>query len=474
MLDIHEYPEAERVFWFFEDYSKVPHASYDCSAAADYLVRFAKERGLECIRDGADNVIIKKPATQGYESRPTVILQGHTDMVFETTADCKKCSKTDGVEMYRDGDLIRARGTTLGGDDGIAVAYALAILDSSDIPHPAIEAVFTSDEEVGLLGAAALDKSLLKGKIMINVDSDEEGILTVGCAGGMRTDMDFELNCECSAGTVTRVKVSGLLGGHSGMEIGNNRANAVKLLADVLCAAEGVRIVRIEGGNKDNAIPREAYADILASDAAINEAKATASSITKRWSAFEKDINISFEAIECNEACITAADSLRVIRLINKIPSGVIGMSKAIEGLVESSMNLGVCRVSTDGAHLTTSIRSGDGKKKEMMKDFLSEIAKECGAAFGTRGDYPAWEYKKDSHLRDVACRVYSEMYGKDAKVVTIHAGLECGIFSDAIEGLDCISIGPDNKDIHTTEERLSISSSVRVFEYVKRILKEI
>ena len=239
MIGLNEYPNAERVLFYFEEISKIPHGSFNTSPIADYLESFAKERSLEYVRDGADNVVIKKKASKGYEERPTVIIQGHTDMVAEKTADSDKNLDTDGLELYVDGDFLRARGTTLGGDDGVAVAYMLALLESSTIPHPALEMLFTSNEEVGLLGADALDTSGLNGKIMINVDSDDEGIFTVGCAGGGRVDFTLPINTCESEGKCYELTVSGLLGGHSGVEIDKCRANAIKLGAKILAYAIG-------------------------------------------------------------------------------------------------------------------------------------------------------------------------------------------------------------------------------------------
>ena len=260
MIDIHDFPDLSSPLRFFEEISAIPHGSGNCSAIADYLVSFAKERSLTHMRDAADNVIIKKPATEGYEDRPTVIIQGHTDMVAEKLATLAKDMKTEGLELVRDGDFLRAVGTTLGGDDGIAVAYALALLDSDDIPHPALEALFTSDEEIGLLGASAVDPAWLDGRIMINVDSDEEGVFTVGCAGGVRVDIALDVKSATCDTPAYSLSVSGLLGGHSGIEIDKNRSNAIKLTAELLSTVEGARLVKLEGGNADNAIPRDAYA----------------------------------------------------------------------------------------------------------------------------------------------------------------------------------------------------------------------
>ena len=474
MLNFTKYPNAERVFFYFEEISKVPHGSFNTSAIADYLEGFAKEHSLDYTRDAADNVVIKKGATAGYETRPTVIIQGHTDMVAEKTEDSTINFDTDGLELYVDGDFLRARGTTLGGDDGVAVAYMLALLESATIPHPALEMLFTSNEEVGLLGADALDTSNLNGKIMINVDSDDEGVFTVGCAGGGRVDFTIPVSYGESEGKSYELSVSQLLGGHSGVEIDKCRANAIKLGSKILANLGDVRISSISGGTKDNAIPREftvKFKSKFGVGGIFEEARASA---LKPYKDIEPNAKITLTECESLDKTLDEKSSKTVISMLREVKSGVIAMSEDIKGLVESSENLGIVRLNEDTFSFTVSVRSAKADKKRELIENLKTIAGKYGADVSVRGEYPAWEYKRDSHVRDVACKVFSDMYGKDAKVITIHAGLECGIFSDKIEGLDCISLGPDNFDIHTTEEHLSISSTARVWEFLKAMLKEI
>ncbi len=470
MLNLPEVGTARAVFDFFEKISEIPHGSANTDKIADYLVSFARERSLEYYRDEANNVIIKKPASPGYEGRPTVILQGHTDMVEAKSADCNIDMKNEGLQLYCDGDFLRARGTTLGGDDGIAVAYALAILDSDDILHPPIEALFTSDEEIGLLGATALDPDKTSGRIMINIDSDEEGIFTVGCAGGVRIDVMLPTRVAKKASQATRIRVDGLKGGHSGIEIDKGRENAIKVLGEILRGLGGT-VGEIRGGNADNAIPRWAECAVCGVEAekidgAIKEA-------ILRYKPTEPDIVITATPV-LDALVLDEEDSSRLVSLICEEPSGVVKMSEDIIGLPETSINLGIAEFSEALTTLSFSLRSSKGAEKQKLATRVTKIAENFGASCSSHGEYPAWEYRKSSPLRDVMCRVYSELYGKDAKVVTIHAGLECGIFADKLDGLDCVSIGPDNKDIHTTEERLSISSSVRVFEFLKEVLKNI
>jgi dipeptidase D len=471
MIDIHEYKDAEKVFYFFEEISKIPHASENTAQIADYLENFAKDRGLFCIRDKSDNVIIRKSATVGYESSPAVIFQGHTDMVADKVKGCDIDMDREGLRLYRDGDFLRAEGTTLGGDDGVALAYALAVLDSDDIPHPEFEALFTSDEEIGLLGATALDTSPLHGKLMINIDSDDEGVFTVGCAGGMRIDTKIDAKPAYETVSGFTLTVSGLRGGHSGTEIDKGRSNAIKIMAGILGKLTGVRISSVCGGNADNAIPRSAECVFTCDNADIlpDLINAAYSENTN-----EPDIRISYEKTDNIQKAYSKDSSERFIGLLNMLPSGVIAMSSEISGLVETSANLGI--VSGDGDALTASlsIRSSKNAAKEELRLSIRGMAESFGASVFERGAYPAWEYRKESRLRDIMSKTYSDMYGKNPEIITIHAGLECGIFSDKIEGLDCVSMGPDNFDIHTPDERLSISSTARVWEYLKEVLKRL
>ena len=471
MINFPDLGTAKSVFDFFVEFSKVPRGSTHTSAIADYLVDFAKARGLTHRRDEHDNVIIKKPATAGYENRPTVILQGHTDMVLAENEECRIDLLTDGLELYVDGDFLRARGTTLGGDDGVAMAYALALLDSSDIPHPAIEAVFTSDEEIGLLGAVGLDTSDLEGRLMLNIDSDAEGIFTVGCAGGMRVDIGLPVNRSVKSEGAYKLTVSGFKGGHSGVEIDKGRRNAIKALAMGLSMVEDICIASMSGGNADNAIPRSAECVFFAGDVqSVNFEKV----LKAEFGEIEGDMVVDFARIPGDFLSCDEESSRTILSLINECPSGVIRMMEDIEGLVETSLNLGILNMKDDKMEISFSVRSAVGKEKNALAERLHEIADAHGASYGMHGDYPAWEYRKESHLRDVMCETYRDMYGKEPVVMTIHAGLECGIFSDKMEGLDCVSIGPDNFDIHTTEERLSISSTVRVWEYLLEVLKRV
>ena len=474
MINTDDIRSCEKVVRFFEEFSKIPHGSGNTSLIADYLVDFAKTRSLEHSRDNADNVVIKKPATAGYENRPAIIFQGHLDMVAEKKPGASIDMEKEGLTLYRDGDFLKAKDTTLGGDDGVALAYALAVLDSDDIPHPDFEAVFTSDEEIGLLGAVALDPEAVKGRLLINIDSDAEGIFTVGCAGGMRSDISLPVSVESSDAESYRLRVYGFKGGHSGVEIDKGRVNACKALAEILALIGKVRIIEVRGGNADNAIPRECECSFSADGFDIAKALKTAKESIAKYLDIEPDADVIIEKRDTAPLAISESDSEKVVSILNELPSGIIAMSSDIEGLVETSLNMGILKTAEDSVNVSFSVRSAKGADKRALGDRLAAIAASYDAGYSERGEYPAWEYKKDSHLRDVMVEVYEKMYKKSPEVVIIHAGLECGIFSEKMPGIDCVSIGPDNFDIHTTEERLSLSSLARVWEYLKEVLKAI
>lgn len=473
MLDFSDFPSSEKALRFFEEFSKIPRGSGNTSAIADYLVSFANARSLEVIRDTSDNVIIRKPATKGYEGRPGVIFQGHTDIVALKTPDCPIDMDKMGLDLYRDGDYLRAIGTTLGADDGVAMAYALAVLDSDDIDHPEFEAVFTSDEEIGLLGAAALDTSVLCGRMLINIDSDEEGIFTAGCAGGARVDIALSPKVKTHIGQIYTLTVSGFKGGHSGVEIGKNRANAIKVAAEILSKLDNVKIGKAVAGSADNAIPYDAII-VFSTKSSILYISDVVNDVKDSLPEGETDAKFNIEMNISSAKVLSEEDSKNVLSLILEMPNGVTRMSEDIEGLVETSLNMGILRFDTKSFDLTVSVRSAKGEEKAKLLERIKQIAESHSASVSVRGEYPAWEYRKESRLRDVMCKVYRDMYGKDATVVTIHAGLECGIFSDKTEGLDCVSIGPDNRDIHTPDERLSLPSFNRVYEYLINVLKNL
>lgn len=468
---ITEEKDAQRVFDFFMEISKIPRASENSGKIADYLVEFAKSHNLFYLRDSADNVIIRKAATRGYETAPAVIFQSHTDMVADKVAGSDFNFDTDGLNVYRNGDFLRAKGTTLGADDGIGMAYALAVLDSSELAHPEFEAVFTSDEEIGLIGASKFDTSILHGKLMINIDSDEEGIFTVGCAGGEKIDIVIPYEKKATVDSAFNIKLSGLIGGHSGVEIDKGRENAIKLLATLLSDCKDVMICDFNGGNADNAIPRYAECTLYTSDAKKLSQKVFELEKTVRKT--EPDFKVCISPVTSQtQAAYSHRDSAKILQLLVKMPTGVYKMSEDIPNLVETSLNIGIIDSSRGRVKISVSLRSSKDNERNSLESEIVNLAKDYVADFTVRGEYPAWEYKKNSNLQSLMRKTYFDLYQKEPAITTIHAGLECGIFAGKIKGLDCVSIGPDNLGIHTTEEKLSIPSTVRVWKYLKALLK--
>lgn len=471
--------EPKNVFYFFEELCKIPHATFDTKRISDYCVAFAKERGLEVTQDEANNVIIRKPGTEGYENSSPIILQGHLDMVCEKTEDSDHDFTKDGLKLYIEDGFIQAKDTSLGGDDGIAVAMAMAILDSSDIPHPPIEAVFTTDEESGMGGAEHIDLSVLKGHTLINIDSEEEGILTVGCAGGISSYVTFPLQHEEMDGTVFQLKISGLKGGHSGTEIHQQRGNALKLMGRLLHQMQGqfpVRLISLEGGSKQNVIAMNCTARFLtdSKNAAAVEAAADAMLETwkKEFSDDEPGIKITLSKEPQTAARVVDEQTGKnIISFLYLMPYGVRGFVRKLDGLVETSLNPGVLRTTEEAVRVEFQIRSSMESQKSNLKEEVEALAALCQAECRADGDYPAWSFREDSPLRSVMEDVYREMYQKDPVITTIHAGLECGLFLGKRPDLDCVSFGPDLSDVHSVNERLDIASVQRTYEYLKAVL---
>lgn len=472
--------EPYRVFKFFEEICQIPHGSGNVREISNYCISFAKERKLFALQDEMYNVIIKKPASAGMEALPSVILQGHLDMVCEKNADVDFDFEKDGLRLAVDGDEVHAQGTTLGGDDGIAVAMALAILDDDTLPHPALEVLFTTEEETGMDGASHLDCSKLSSKYMINIDSEEEGVITAGCAGGLKShavfkadDMDFE-------GIEYELAVSGLAGGHSGAEIHIGRANANKLLGRLLFSLRkevDFGLIEINGGAKDNAIAREGAARIVIPeeqcDLASQIIDRCRKDIQNEYRVVDKDICIALNKKSSYKGRVQSfATAEKIIYLLFNSPYGVQSMSADLPGLVESSLNLGVVRTKDDEITLTWAVRSSVKSRKWLINDQLLYMTEMLGGDYTWRGDYPEWAYRPESPLRTLAVNTYEKMFGKKPVVSTIHAGLECGLFSEKMPDVDMISIGPDLKDIHTPNERLSISSTKRTFNYICEMLR--
>lgn len=467
--------KPEKVFGFFESICQIPHGSENTKALSDWLVAFAKERGLEYYQDELNDVIIIKEASEGYEDSEPVIMQGHMDMVCNKVDDCTKDMAAEGLDLAIDGDFVYAEGTTLGGDDGVAVAFMLAILDDDSVKHPRFEAVFTVDEETGLYGAEAIDVSPLKGKRFINVDSEDEGILTVGCAGGVSAIANLPVTRASYDGQAFEIGISGLLGGHSGTEIilgGENAIRALGRLLFELVDLAGARIVRIDGGVADNVIPVSAKAVVVSP--AADKVKGLCDeyrAIFAHEFKVDPDFKLTVMETAAEELPLDEASSLKATAYLTGTPNGVEKMTQGIDGLPQTSLSLGILKTFADHLEYTFCIRSSVDTEREMLVRRLDNQIRVIGGSLRTEGPYPGWEYAPVSPLRDLICEVYREQYGKDMIIEAIHAGLECGYFAGKMPELDCVSIGPDVKDVHTPNERLSISSTQRTWDLVVEVL---
>lgn len=471
--------EPRKVFHYFEDICNIPHGSTNLDGISSYLETFAEDRNLFHIRDKSNNVIIVKEATVGYESVEPIILQGHMDMVAVKKEDCDIDLTKDPLRLKVDGDFVYADGTSLGGDDGIAVAYILAILDSDDISHPRIEAVITTDEEIGMEGATAIDLSMLKAKRMMNIDSEEEGILLTSCAGGARVDCKIPVEREEKQGSYFSVKVSGLTGGHSGTEINKERGNAIKLMGRILYTISKtipVQIEQLNGGEKDNAIPREAKATLFVPEDLqsqfVDTLKEIETELKNENQTKEKALSVVYEKQQnTSGSVLNSVSTKRVADFLTLLPNGVQAMSADIPGLVETSLNVGILTLKDNELITSSAVRSSIESAKRNLIEQLAIISDMAGGKISVYGEYPGWQFDPDSKLRATMVEVYRDMFGKEVKVEALHAGLECGIMISKIPGLDCVSFGPNIYDIHTTEEKLSISSTERMWKYILKIL---
>ena len=480
-MSVLENCQPKKVFAFFEELCAIPHGSHNTKAISDYCVAFAKSCGLAVEQDAHNNVIIRKDASAGYENAPTVILQGHLDMVCVKDADCPKDMAKEGLDLVVEGDFVRAKGTSLGGDDGIAVAMALAILDDDTLPHPALEALFTVDEEVGMLGAMALDFSTLKGRWLINIDSEEEGIITVGCAGGTTLDCLLPLRREERRGVCCTVTLAELKGGHSGTEIHKGRASATALLGRLLqemASAAPYGLVTLQGGTVGNAIPCTAEATLVASAGDVAALQAAceqcAAILRHEYAVTDADMSITFAAgEETTVSAVDAAGTNAAVFALAQLPQGVVTMSQDMEGLVQTSLNLGVLTMSESEMQMRFTIRSSVESQKLWLRHRLEGFMAFVGGKAEVVTDYPGWEFRRDSALRELVVACYREQYGAEPEVAAIHAGLECGILCGKAPDLDCVSIGPDIHDIHSPQERLSISSTQRVYEMMLKVLEK-
>lgn len=491
---------------YFKEIAEIPHGSGNTAQIRDYCVEFAKSYGLDFYTDELNNVVIKKPATKGFEAHETVVLQGHLDMVCEKDPDVEFDFTRDALRLRTEGDFLMATGTTLGGDDGIAVAMMLSILASDSIEHPPIECVFTTDEETGMYGAEALDPNQLCGRKLINIDSEDEGVFTVGCAGGTTCEVTLDIDehdLYCADAGLSdaesmdildsneafvEIKVSGLIGGHSGVEINKGRQNSNIVLFGLLSnmAERGLqfKLCDICGGSKDNVITNKTVCTIVIDKEMISVLSNLVSEYIEK-TRVDTDPNLQINLCEVSHGSSegTGRKSLKIlspdctktlVSMLSAYPNGIRKMSDDIENLPQTSLNFAVGSLADGKLTLRFSVRSSVTLEKEELVKKLEDISSKYGAKFSRYGDYPAWEYRKDSPLRDTMVSVFEKMYGKSPRIEVIHAGLECGLFSEKLPGLDAVSIGPDLFDIHSPNERLSLSSAERVYEFILKVLKEL
>ena len=471
----------QKILDFFYELCKIPRRSGNEAAVCAWLCAFAGERGLDYSTDELHNVVIRKPAANGGTGE-TVVLQGHTDMVCAAAPESVFHPEFDGVIPVLEGDILRAEGTTLGADNGIAVATMLAILDADDLRHPPLECVFTTQEETGLFGAKAIDPALISGRTMINLDSEEEGVATVSCAGGKRLRLELQSELRIGRGYTLTISIDGLRGGHSGTDIGLERQNAIKLLGEALNEAGG-DIAMLDGGEADNAIPRSASATLLFADAASQKAAEEALNTWAEEAVADLNarepglsIEISAAAVPTDEQlCLPAEAGNALRRLLAVLPWGVRARNPEAGGFIVASENVGVIGLEDDGSlHLVSSLRSSDPRWMRVMSREIETLAAAFGFSCTAGSEYPGWSYAPQSRIRDVMSTVYRELFGKDLRIEAIHAGLECGIFCEKLPGLDAIAIGPDITGCHTPEERLNVSSAERVAKLVCAVLERL
>jgi len=469
------------VFTAFEEICGIPHGSYNIDEISGYLKTCAQNAGCECVQDKEKNILIRIPASAGYEDEETLILQGHMDMVAvhrDKNVDMKKHI----LDIMHDDEWVYAKDSSLGGDDGIAVAMMMAIMRDKSIEHPALELLITTNEEVGMDGAVGLDTSMLKGKRLLNLDSEDEGIFTVGCAGGVRVVAHYPLNTNEKLAYKARrayIYIKGLNGGHSGQMIHKGRANACRIASRILytLADMGVALIQIDGGTAANAIPCEAKAEIAVPADRTADVKEAFEKLKKdilheyhgKDDAMQLELEIKDEEVT---SAALAEQTKKFAAFIIAAPDGVQAMSGVVDGLVETSLNLGILKSAEGNADAVFELRSMIGSAAAHLKDRVVETAKSFGAECSVSSSYPEWEYREESPLRDKMVAVFKDMYGREPVVEVIHAGLECGVLAKKIEGFDAVSIGPDMQDIHTVNEKLSIKSVGRCWDYVKEVLK--
>lgn len=475
--------KPEKLFHFFEDISAIPRGSGNEKAISDFLVAFANERNLWVYQDEVHNVIIKKAATPGHEAAPAVMMQGHIDMVCDKLAGVEHDFENDGIELVVKDGVLSANGTTLGADNGVAVALMMMALDDDALVHPALECVFTTDEETGLVGAETLDKSQIDARIMINLDSEEEGVATVSCAGGVVATYTRAIAREHKQGTTLTLEISGLLGGHSGADIHLERGNGDLLMARIvehLLRDDAASLVGFAGGTKDNAINRECkavlvYADEAAAQAGVELAQGLIDDIKAELEVFDPGFTCTLDLANNVEVeAMAKTDALALIRALRLAPNGVMRRNVAADDAVEVSSNIGVVDANGDEIKILLSPRSSITSLQEDVKDHIRILAEVLGFDVVFEYEYPGWSYAEHSAVRDVFCESYRELFGTELRIESIHAGLECGLFAAALDGLDAIAVGPQLADVHTPDEHMDLASFERFYVLLVDVLKRL
>ncbi|MDQ1266835.1 MAG: dipeptidase [Bacteroidota bacterium] len=471
------------VWHYFEEICKYPHPSKKEEKLAAYIMKWAEEKGFESLTDKIGNIIIRKPATKGMENRKPVIIQGHIDMVCEKNSDVEFDFDNDSIQTYIDGDWVKAKGTTLGADNGIGVAMGMAVFDSKDIPHPPMELLCTLDEETGLTGAGQLEPGLLKGEILINIDSEEDGAFTIGCAGGMNTAASFAYEAdEIPADSIAfQLAIKGCRGGHSGIEIHDGRANAAKILNRILWNLTkkfNIKLSDFNSGSKHNAIPREAFATIVISKAANGDftkyIEDFSEILVAEWKTKEPNINLSAVSVDLPQRVMSSDMQRRVLNTFYAVAHGVMRMSPDIPGLVQSSTNFAIVETHENEVYVLTSQRSSIESEKLNVAGKV-RAAFELGGATVTQGEgYPGWEPNIESPILKTAVNVFKDMFKKEPKIEAIHAGLECGLVSEKYPGMDMLSFGPNLVDVHSPDERIQISTVANAWNLLLGVLKNI
>ncbi|HNS98382.1 MAG TPA: aminoacyl-histidine dipeptidase [Polyangiaceae bacterium] len=475
--------EPKHLWQHFDQIRQIPRPSRHEEAIRTHVKAWAERRKFEWVEDEVGNVCVRVPGTQGHENASVVIIQGHLDMVPEKDSDFEFDFTKDPIACRVDGDWVVADKTTLGADNGIGIAAAMAAADDPDVVHGPLELLFTIDEETGLTGATNLDGSILKGKIMLNLDSEEDGVLFVGCAGGCTSEIQFDLpRVSLPSGYVgMKLEVTGLKGGHSGLNIIDNRANSIKVLCRVLgrwLDQHDVFIESIDGGNKHNAIPREATAVVAIPSHFVESAKTIAAEeqayILTEFKTIDGGLTIRADKAEVKKVA-SAEASRRLVAMLTALPDGVSAMSRDIAGLVETSSNLAIASTDGDKIAITTSSRSSVASALRGVLDEAKAVVALAGGVYTEVGAYPAWQPNMDSKLLGVCQRVYKQLFGKEPKVAAIHAGLECGIIGEKIgSDADMISFGPELQGVHAPGEKVKISTVVKFWDFYKKVLADL